>query len=409
MKIVMAANWWYRRGGLGAVMLDEARELAAAGHTVIPFASAHPSNIRTPWSTYFPPFSETADLGRSMSGIERVRTAVRLLSNSEAARCFDQLLAETRPDIVHLHNTARQLSPSILRIATERKIPILLTVHDYSLICPQGQMYKGEQSACTPPNCTNGNTAHAVLNRCVKRSLAGSSLAAAEHLIHRALRLYIGRAKFLLCPSRFVAGMLMGAGVSPSQLRIIPNGVASLPEVAELPASGRYILYAGRLSREKGLRVLLAAAKLTPDVKYVIAGDGPLLSELESHRTSNVTLTGHVSELGVAELLRECVALVSPSTWYENAPISILEALRGGRPVIASEIGGQGELLRGGGGILVQPGRVLPLVNAIRGVWESPAEAKRLGVAAAANFEKNFTLAIHMERLQSIYHEAIGA
>lgn len=136
MRIVMAANWWYRRGGLGAVMFDEARGLESRGIEVIPFAAAHPQNEATPWSRFFPTFTETAQAGALMSPLARAATAFNLVHDREAARSFARLVDEIRPDVLHLHGPSRQLSPSIIAVAVRHRIPVVITLHDYALICP---------------------------------------------------------------------------------------------------------------------------------------------------------------------------------------------------------------------------------------------------------------------------------
>lgn len=407
MRIVMAANWWYRRGGLGAVMIDEANQLQAAGHSVFPFAAAHPDNLPTPSSLYFPPFVETANLGQEMSLGMQVSSAVRLAYNRDAARGFDALLHDVKPDLVHLHNTARQLSPSIVAVASRRGVPVVMTLHDYGLVCPQGQLYKGEREACLPPNCLGGNVIHAVTNRCIKGSLAGSAVAAVEHLVHRSLGMYARRARILFAPSRFMYEVVRGAGVPGAKLRLLRNGLPSTVPPGPPPDNGGHVLFAGRLSREKGLEVLIAAARQTPEVRYLVAGDGPLRDGLEDATPANVELIGHQSQRQLHDLYRNAVAIVVPSTWFENAPLTVLEGMRAARAVIASDIGGLGEMLELGGGQLVPTGDVDALAAAVRAVWSDRALATTLGAEGRQSFSARYLLETHMTSLLAFYEEAM--
>jgi glycosyltransferase involved in cell wall biosynthesis len=408
MRVVMAANWWYRRGGLGAVMLDEATELGSRGHEVIPFAAAHPDNLATPWSTYFPAFTETAADGRGMSATERVRAAVDLVHDRAAGQAFGRLLDDVRPDLVHFHNPTRQLSPSVIGVAVKHDIPVLLTLHDYSVICPQGFLLKGGTVPCSPPNCVRGNTIHAVTNRCVHGSLAASGVASVEHLIHRALGSYTRRVTRFLAPSRFIAATVADAGVADARVTLLANGIRPGPEPGPLPTAGGHILYTGRLVHEKGVADLLAAARGMPEIPVVVAGDGPLRERLEAERSANVTFVGQRDPVELDALRDRAVAVVSPSIWFENAPLAVLEAMRAGRPVIATAIGGQPELLEGGCGILVAPGDVDGLAAAIRRLWNDRTEAAALGRTGRTRLRERYSLDGHIDGLLRIYGEVAG-
>jgi glycosyltransferase involved in cell wall biosynthesis len=408
MRIVFVANWWYRRGGLGAVMLDEAAELALRGHEVIPFAARHPDNLDTPWRPYFPEFRETSDLGASMAFGTRVSTAIRLIRNGEAEACFTKLLDDVKPDLIHLHNTVRQLSPAVLRPARRRGIPVVMTQHDYALICPQGQLYKGELLPCSVPNCVRGNPLPAVAFGCVRRRPLPSLVAATEYALHRTMESYSASVRLLLAPSHFVERSLTAGGLPRNQVRYLPNGVAPGPEPSPVPSVGGHVLYAGRLSREKGLDVLLDAARTMPDIPVMVAGDGPLRQTLESRAPRSVKFVGQRSPEELQRLRVDAVAIVSPSTWHENAPITVLEAMRDGRPVIVSSLGGQPELVEGGAGLVVQPRDPRALVSAIKRIWEDRGLAAEMGRASRKRLMTLYTLDGHVSKLEGIYGEVVG-
>ena len=404
----MAANWWYRRGGLGAVMFDETEALRRRGHEVVPFAAAHPENEPTEWSPFFPAYVEMSALGRGASAMTRARVVPDLIHNSRAARRFADLLDATRPDLIHLHNTARQLSPAILGAARARGVRAVMTLHDYGLICPQGQLYKAERAACGPPNCVRGNVVHAIANRCVKRSLAGSTIAAVEHLIHRSLRSYTDSVTALIAPSEFLRARLEAAGIRRPPIRVVPNGVHDAPTRGPVRATGGHILFSGRLAREKGVRVLLDAAANTPEIRYVVAGDGPLREDVERSAPDNVHVIGHQGPLQLDQLYADAVASVVPSTWFENAPLTVLEAMRAGRPVVASRLGGHIEMIPPNAGILVRPGDPHSLADAATFLWRNRSAAAAMGAAARRTFEKRYRLDEHVDRLLLVYGEAVS-
>ena len=409
MRIVFVANWWYRRGGLGAMMLDEAAELAKRGHEVVPFAAGHPNNLETPWSRYFPESFNTADLGADMSIPERARAAARLIHNRDAVARCSALLGEARPDIVHLHNTVRQLSPAILRPAGRRRLPVVITQHDYALICPQGQLMKGETRPCTPPNCSRGNPLPVIAHRCIRGRLVPSILAATEYAIHRSRHAYAAPDRWLLAPSRFAEKTLLEAGLPSGQVRYLQNGIDPGSDPTDVPKTGGHILFAGRLVREKGLTVLLAAARLVPEVPVVIAGDGPMFRALQAEAGASVRLLGEQAPDDLRKLRADAVALVSPSIWYENAPVTVLEAMRDGRPAILTAIGGQPELVDDGGGIVINPGSPRELADAMLSLWQDRPLAQQLGQAGRASLVARYTLEQHVNGLEAIYREASTA
>jgi glycosyltransferase involved in cell wall biosynthesis len=410
MRIVMAANWWYRRGGLTSVMMDEAAGLERRGHEVIPFAAAHADNVPTPFSDHFPPFFETADAGRQLGPGRRAAAMMDLIHNRSAGHRFAALLDRTRPDVVHLHNPARQLSPSVIGAARARRIPVVLTLHDMAIVCPQGQMWKGGRVACTPPNCVRGVVVHAITNRCVKGSVSVSSVAALEHLVHRATGAYTRRPAILIAPSLFVADLVASAGIARRRIRYLPNGIEPGPEPGPLPIRGAgHVLFAGRLVPEKGLSTLVEAARTNPDIPFVVAGDGPAAEGLRASAPTNLTVAGHRSGQELAALRDHAVAVVAPSLWYENAPLSVLEAMGAGRPVVASRLGGHPELLEGGTGLLFEPGDARGLAAAIRRLWMDRDEAAAMGRAGRAAVLARFDLSGHVEALLGLYAEVTAS
>ena len=408
MRVAMVANWWYRRGGLGGVMLDETSWLSGRGHEIMPFAAAHPANLPASTSRFFPPFVETAELGAGLVPFERLRAARAVIHNRDAARLFAEFIRSVRPDLVHLHGMVRQLSPSILGVAREAGLPIVMTLHDFGLVCPQGLMWKGGRSACTTPNCVLGNPLYALRFRCIKDSFAGSALGSVEYLVHRSLGWYRERVQLFIAPSRFLMDTVGRSGaVDPSRLRHLPNGLSVPSQLVDVPQTGGHVLFTGRLVPEKGLMVLIDAARRLPRVPFVIAGDGPLREELSRAAPSNVSFLGHQEADKLDELRDQAVAVVSPSVWYENAPLAVLEAMRASRAVVVTEPGGQAELIANGGGIVVRAGEVEGLAAAVAALWEDRLLARRVGSIGRQTFLASYSADRHVEGLEAIYLEAL--
>lgn len=404
MRVLVASKFWYRRGGLERVMFDEIAALEASGHEVAGFSTAHPDNEESPWSAYFAPYLE---LGRrsSLSRADRVRAAWRMFSNRPAAAAFNSLLADFRPDIVHIHGIHRQLSPSILFGAKRTGIPVVQTLHDYHHICSADVLLRAGSISCDPPRCGPLNTLPCVANRCVRSSFSISALSAAETAWQRARRAYERTVSRFISPSHFLARVMRESGWT-LPIDVVPNAVPT-PNAGGRIDEG-YFLVAARLSREKGIDVAARAARQA-GVALVVAGDGPESDRLRAE-FPEVDFLGHVGSYEVEQLLLRCRAMLVPSTWMENAPMSILEALSLGIPVISSCVGGVPEQVRDGReGLLVPPGDVQALAAALARLRDDPLLANRMGHSAMERARTVFSSEEHMGRLMAVYERALMA
>jgi glycosyltransferase involved in cell wall biosynthesis len=230
-------------------------------------------------------------------------------------------------------------------------------------------------------------------------------MAAIEYGMHRATKAYSAPVRLMLAPSRFMERAIGAAGFPARTLRYLPNGIAPGAEPPPIPQSGGLLLYAGRLGREKGLDVLLAAARSLPEVPIAVAGDGPLRATLEAAAPESVRFLGQQTAEELRRLRADAVATVSPSIWYENAPIAVLESMRDGRPAIVSDIGGQPELVAGGAGLAVEPRDPRALAEAIKCVWQDRALASEMGRVGRERLLASYTLDRHVTALESIYEE----
>lgn len=398
MRILVVNKFWYRRAGLERVMFDEIAALEAAGHEVAHLSTTHPANVPSPWSSYFIPYLEIGPHSRLGIGQQAV-AAARMFYNVAAARRLARLLRDFRPDVLHAHGIHRHISPSILVVARHFGVPVVQSVHDLNLVCPSGDLLAGGEHLCAPRRCGRFDYLPAVRNRCVQDSVVKSCLAGTELFWRRWVLRYGRLVDVFVCPSRFMATMLRSAGWSRPLVRVVPNAVP-LPPLQPL---GDSFLYIGRLSREKGLPVLLSAAG-SADVPVVVAGDGPLATELRDDTPSHVTLLGHVSGEDVDGLIAGSRVVVVPSIGYENAPMSILEAMAAGRAVVASRIGGIPEQMRDGvEGLLVPPGDVSALSNALQRLDDDESLAGQIGQAARRRVASEFTPDKHLVGLLSAY------
>ena len=405
MRVLVANKFWYDRGGLEHVMLEEVRELTALGHDVAHFSTAHPRNDDSPWSSYFAPYSELAD-NRGLSPTERGVAAARMFYNLPAARRFRRLLHAFRPDVVHIHGIHRQISPSILVEARRASVPVVQTMHDYHAICAAGTLLQPPSSVCDPVECTSLNHLPCMRHRCVKSSVAESMLGSLELYSRAAVLRCAHLVDAIVAPSSYLASKLRLHLPACPPVSVVRNAA---PQVPDQPPLGDFFLFAGRLSPEKGVSVLVHAARLVGE-QVVIAGEGPLARELARDLPANVTLVGRVSHSEVMRLVSACRAMVAPSVCAENAPLAVLEAMAAGRPVIATRVGGLPELVSDDReGLLIEPNDSARLAAAMHDLSRDSARAERLGAAARRRAQRDFSSKVHMEGLVAVYERALPA
>lgn len=404
MRILHVNKFLYRRGGAEAYMLDLAGEQQAGGNEVEFYAMAHPDNVPATYQASFPSYVETGTVDQPAA--ERIRIVGRTIYSRSARAGIDAVAQAFKPDIAHLHNIYHQLSPSILRPLAKLNIPVVMTLHDYKLACPTYK-FMAQDKVCEA--CIGGAFWNAPMKRCNKGSLGASALVAAETALHRWFRAYRTVDRFI-CPSEFLRSKMTQAGVYPDRMRTIPNfaPVQTVP-LKDTPGGGA--IYIGRLAPEKGVDTLIRAAALG-EFELRIVGDGPerpALEALARETGARVRFEGHLGRDQVLELLRSSSVSVLAARWYENQPIAVIESFAAGVPVVASDIGGLPELVRPGEtGALVPVDDSRMLADAVRAYIDDPTEGMEQGRKARAFAEDAFAPAVHLERIQQLYEEAIG-
>jgi glycosyltransferase involved in cell wall biosynthesis len=405
MRILHVNKFLYRRGGAESYMLDLAALQREQGHEVELFGMRYPENAPARFERWFPSRVDFEPTPPSLQG--KLRGAGRLLWSSSAARGMSAVLDAFRPELVHLHNIYHQLSPSILRPIRAAGIPTVMTLHDYKLACPTYRFLDHGRicEACLPRRFWSPT-----LRRCNGGSLAASTLNGLEMTVHTAVGIY-GAVHRFLCPSKFLERKMRQGRVYPDRLRWIPNFV-DVHAIHPKQAPGGNAVYAGRLSDEKGVEVLIEAVARQPQLRLDVAGDGPARQKLE-HLTASAAASDRIRFHGrlpvdeLHELLRTASVLVVPSRWYENMPLSILEGFAAGLPVVASALGGMPELIDvGRDGLLVPVDDPEALGEAVQGLVEAPSRAFAMGRAARAKAEREFAPERHLDRLDVVYQEA---
>ena len=397
----MANKFFFLNGGSEAVFFQERAFLKSTGIEVIDFSMQDPRNDTSPFADLF---VSTRAYNSQATIAAAIAAAVSLVHSREAVSRMRLLLQTHLPDLVHCHNIYHQLTPSIIGAAKSLGYPVLLTAHDYKMICPIYTRFR-DGHCCS--DCLEQGPWSVVRNRCHDNSRTKSLLLFLENAYHGLMHSY-ARVDLVLAPSDFMARSLAQGGLDASKIRVLRNGVDTTA-LRPSDADDGFFLFLGRLSYEKGLAVLGDATNLLgPRQRVVVQGDGPMRPSLEA-RYPHLQFVGHLDGDQRFDLARRAAAIVVPSIWYENCPMTVLEAMAMAKPVIASSIGGIPELLRNGTeGLLVPPGNAPALASAIEGLAMAPERRRELGRQARDRVEGCFALRHHNERLIALYSELLG-
>jgi len=360
----------------------------------------HPKNEVSPYSKYF-----VSRISFNEGGLkDKLLAPGRMIYSLEAKRKFKKLLADFKPDIIHTHNIYHQISPSILDVAKKAKIPVVMHVHDYKLVCPNYQLFAHGKicEACKPHKYYR-----CVQKKCFKNSRSKSLLAALEMYAHHSiLKIYKRGIKGFITPSAFMKQKMMEFGWSSKNINVITNPfdpqMTLNPEEKNLKTAD-YLLYFGRLSEEKGLKVLIEAAAIS-GAKLKFVGDGPQKTELDTlakRINVNLEFLGFKSGKKLKKIILNARAVIIPSIWFENMPLSLLEALNLGKVVIASKIGGIPEIIKDGkNGFLFIAGNIPDLAEKIKNLDDF--DLKKISEWAQGSV-KNFNEKENLRQVLEVY------
>lgn len=392
MKILLANKFYYRRGGDCIYMLNLEKLLKAHGHEVAVFAMDYPENLDTPWKRYFP---------KNMS---KLMAFTRPFGSHEVKSTFKKLLDDFKPDVVHLNNVHTQLSPVMAELAHQRGIKVVWTLHDYKLLCPRYDSLKNGNTICE--TCFKGDKKACLDNKCMKGSKLASFIGYREAIVWNRERLEASTDVFI-CPSQFMADKMVQGGFSKSKMQTLCNfidvekckfsstdGTDYTDDVKLLPKKEDYYCFIGRLSHEKGAKTLIEAANQLP-YKLVIIGGGPLMDELKSVAHTNIEFVGFKQWDDIKQLVGKARFSVIPSEWYENNPLSVIEAQCLGTPVLGANIGGITELTD----YTFSSGNIVDLKTKIEKMWNSEFDYQQI----ASDAQHRYDAETYYDKLINIY------
>lgn len=379
LQVLLIHNYYQQPGGEDVVFEAEKKLLQEFGHDVI----------------------ELTETNYRLNSLRTYAAAKNAVWSSGAFNKVYETIAQNRPDIAHVHNTWLMFSPSIYYALQSKRIPVVQTLHNYRLLCPNATLFRKDK-VCE--DCMNlPFPLYGIFHKCYRNSFEQSSIVAAMLSYHRLRRTWQDQVDCYIALSKFAMEKFIQGGLPVHKLTTKPNFIAD--KVWYPKELRNYVLYVGRLSPEKGIQTLVKAFE-SSTIPLYIAGDGPdrkLVLKLIS-QNKNVSYLGYLEKAQLEKIYSQARFLVIPSTGYENFPMNILEAFRSAIPVVASRIGSIKELINDGEtGLLFHPGDQQDLISKIEWLWNHPEESIRMGKNARQEYEKKYTPERNYEMLMSIY------
>ncbi len=414
MRVLLVNKFHFLKGGAERAVFDIAELLRSHGHEVAFLSMAHSENRPEASPSEF--VSE-AEYHKKHSFFQSARLAFRILWNFEAEKKMEALLDSFRPDIVHFHDTYRELSPSVIRSVKKRGIPSVMTLHDYALLSPSRTLFSKQKGVWTSPVPSIKET---IQTPFVQNSSLKSLLALLEYRLHRMMRAYEGISAYI-APSSFLKNLFERNGFSGGIIHVsnplldVRARMERARTERDIPKQSAPFVFVGRLDEEKGIDFLLDVfAKYTGVSPLLIVGDGPDRKKLlkKAHmlhllESGKVVFVGRKSAEERDRILLASKALLVPSLWYENQPYVIMEALSLGTPVTVSDTGALPDMIdQGENGFSFRNGSVESLVSFLVTIdRKTPDEWKNIkenALRCARTYDPN----IFFKRLLEIYENA---
>ncbi|MFA7319477.1 MAG: glycosyltransferase [Parcubacteria group bacterium] len=343
MKILEINKFNFANAGADKHFLDLVKLLRAKGNDVAVFAMDHSRNEFSPWKKYF--LSYVGYNHNDSTLWQKIKGAFRMFYSWEARRKIGKLLDDFQPDIVHIHNIYHQISPSILSEIKKRGLPIVMTVHDYALICPD---YLMECNGKNWEEIKKGGWLSFVTNKCFKDSYVKSLIAILRFNFHKYLDIYDKNIDLYISPSIFTKNILVQNGLAENKIIVLPHfHTMELSDGCDKNANKeRYVFYAGRISADKGVGELIGTFKKLENITLYLAGKKDENFILEE--TENIKYIGFLSHKGIMRYIKNSLFVVSFSRLPETFGLVALEAASQAKPFIGFDSGAYGEIIEDG-------------------------------------------------------------
>ncbi len=377
MKVLIVNKFLHPNGGSETSIFEIGTTLEAMGHEVQFFGMEHKGRIVGNRAEIYTPDMDFHG-GGIRGKLSKLTYPFKIIHSKDAARRITRVLKDFNPDVVHFNNINFQLTPSVIEAVADydihehKEIVMVYTAHDSQWVCPNHLLLKPDGTRCF--ECRDCNYSACVKNRCIHGSRLRSILGAFEAGYYHKKRTY-DLIDHIIAPSGFMKDILESDPMLKGKCTVLHNFIPAkeedkkTPDTGKLP-DGRYVLYFGRYSAEKGIKTLVKCVKELPDISFVFAGSGPM--EAEVRALPNVREIGFTTGNALKELIGNAVFTVFPSECHENCSFTVMESISYGTPIIASDTGGTPELVRDKeNGLLFEAGNAGELKTAIQSLWNN--------------------------------------
>jgi glycosyltransferase involved in cell wall biosynthesis len=408
MKILLINTYLYQRGGDCTYTFSLGNLFKTKGHKVFYWGMKHPLNYELDYKDLFVDYIDYENINASKNIENALKVFSRCIYYKAARKKLKLLINIIKPDIVHLNNIHAHLTPSIIDEIKNFNIPVVWTLHDFKLICPDSHLsYHGK--LCE--DCKNYRFYNCLLKRCKKGSFGASFIASIEAYIHSFLNIK-NKVNFFISPSKFLRNKFIEFGWQKNKIIHIYHFLTPI-SVKEDASLNTYILYYGEVSSRKGISTLINAVKELKNIELKIAGEGTekkkFEDELQMFNIKNITFLGYKTGSELQNIIKNSLFVIAPSELHETLGYSILESMSLSKPVIASNIGAYPELVVDGKtGLLFESGNYKDLKSKIEFLYNNQKKINELGNNAKERILEKFSSEVYYKKIINVYRKAIG-
>ncbi|WP_430936993.1 glycosyltransferase family 4 protein [Saccharicrinis sp. 156] len=385
MKILIIHNHYSKHSGEESVVYAQVDLLKKQGHEVI---------------TYYRKSSEIENMR-----LGKIISFFTAFYNPRSIKAIKGQMRLEKPDIVHVHNLFPLISPAVLPVIKKTGVPVVMTVHNYRLSCPNG-LFFSQGSIC------EACTADGKEFNCIKRNCEGSYYKSIGYALRnwwaRKKKYYLNNIDAFACLTQFQKQKLINAGFDPEKIQVIPNMYNGLiNRVRSEGEKRKYVAFAGRISPEKGIGLLFDTANKLPHIQFKLAGavrEGYNLPD----KPENVELVGMLDKEELKLFYNHAYLYLLSSIWYEGFPMVFPEAMNYSLPIIAPNMAGFPEIVEDNfNGLLFDPGNVKDLANKIEYLYDNPNIARGFGKNGYKKLQDLYTPDIYYKSLIALYQSLI--